>query len=94
MSSEDNSAILKAEYNLLNGSPAFNVGRNQINLVQQYLTERMINDNRSYLKYSNTDEKKRTTITIILTSRYSLGQNARFEEAGFINKHDKIELNH
>jgi hypothetical protein len=94
LNSDDNSAILKAEYNLLNGSPAFNVGRNQINLVQQYLTERMINDNRSYLKYSNTDEKKRTTITIILTSRYSLGQNARFEEAGFINKHDKIELNH
>ncbi|MBP9926511.1 MAG: hypothetical protein KBF45_11035 [Cyclobacteriaceae bacterium] len=94
LSSEENSAILKAEYNLLNGSPAFNVGKGQINLVQKYLTERMINNNRSYLTYSNTDEKKRTTITIILTSSNYLGQNIRLEEADLIKKQGETKIIH
>jgi hypothetical protein len=94
MSSDDNSAILKAEYNLLNDSPAFNVARNQIALVQQYLTERMANGDRSYITHSNTDEKKRTTTTIILTPRYYMGQNARLEQPGPVNENDKTHLNH
>ncbi len=94
MSSDDNSAILKAEYNLLNSSVAFNVARNQVTQVQQYLTERMTHEDRSYITHSNTDEKKRTTITIILTPRYYMGQNARLEEPSPAKENDKIELNH
>lgn len=94
LSSDDNSAILKAEFNLLNGSPAFNVARNQITLVQQYLTERMTHEDRSFITHSNTDEKKRTTITIILTPRYYMGQNARVESLSPVNEEDKIELNY
>ncbi len=64
LSSSCNAAILKAEYNLLTGSIAFNIKNEELGIVEKYLNERMRSE--SYAVHSSSDEKGRITTTIIL----------------------------
>ncbi len=68
LSSDTNSAILKAEYNLLNHSLAFNIEKDQVSAVERYLKFRLCTEMGSYAIYSSTDRKKRVTTTVILTN--------------------------
>jgi len=70
LSSSCNAAILKAEYNLLTGSIAFNIKNEELAVVEKYLNERMRSE--SYAVHSNADEKGRVTTTIILIKNTAL----------------------
>jgi len=65
MSSEKNAVILKTEYNRLTNSVAFNIKKNELRSVENYLCERMPMG--EYVVHSNSDEKGRETTTIIFT---------------------------
>lgn len=64
LTSNENAAILKAEYKLLTGSLAFNIKKNELPIVEKYLNERMRGT--FYAVHSDSDEKGRETTTIIL----------------------------
>ncbi|MCA6074750.1 hypothetical protein [Fulvivirga sedimenti] len=63
LDSEKNAAILKTEYNRLNGALAFSVEKDHITVVNDYLLSR--NSLGSYAIHRNTDSKGRDTATII-----------------------------
>jgi len=64
LSSAQNCAILKAEYHLLTGSTAFNIKKDDLAIVEKYLSERMMSE--SYAVHTDSDEKGRVSTTIIL----------------------------
>lgn len=66
--SEENEAILKAEYNILNNSPAFNLSKDQVVKVELYLKERLTGYVNPFIIHSNKDNRGRVTTTVILTS--------------------------
>jgi len=68
LDSESNAAILKAEYNLINGSIAFNIEEDHLSNVEKYMHERLSEKNQSFAVHSSTDGKGRKNITIILTT--------------------------
>lgn len=70
LSSSCNAAILKAEYNLLTGSIAFNIKKDDLPVVEEYLHERLRSE--SYAVHSNSDERGRVTTTIILIKNTAL----------------------
>jgi hypothetical protein len=69
LSSDENSAILKAEYNYLNDSPAFCIEKNEIAVVQQYLKQRFSSLNRTFTTFSSTNQKGKITTVIILIAK-------------------------
>jgi len=68
LNSEENEAILKAEYNMLQNSIAFNIDEGQLRVVEKYLRERLKNGSLVYLLHSNTDAKKRVVFSFINTA--------------------------
>jgi hypothetical protein len=68
LTSEQNSAILKAEYNYLIEAPAFCAEKNEVATIQRYLKERFSSINKTFTTFSSTDHKGKVTTVIILNT--------------------------
>jgi hypothetical protein len=66
LTSDENAAILKAEYSHIVNSIAFNVEKDELPVVKAYLSWRLMPE--AYAVHINTDKRGRTTSTIILTT--------------------------
>ena len=66
LSTDANVAVLKAEYNLLIGSPVFNITNSQITSTENYLSERLKKAENIFLTYQDVDGKGRISNTIVL----------------------------
>ncbi len=68
LSSEENAAILKAEYYFLLRASEFNTESNEIQIVENYLKARLANEILTYITIINEDRKGKISMTVFLTS--------------------------